>query len=37
MKGNGSETTKPHGELLASLTWGYLGLAYPLSGCGGRI
>jgi hypothetical protein len=21
----------------AALTWGYLGLAFPLSGCGGRI
>ena len=37
MKGTASKTTKPHGEFLTSLTWGYLGLAFPLSGCGGRI
>jgi hypothetical protein len=24
-------------RITTSLTWGYLGLAFPLSGCGGRI
>jgi hypothetical protein len=37
MKGNVAEKQITHGELLASLTWGYLGLAFPLSGCEGWI
>ena len=37
MKKDPANTTKPTGENGLPLTVGYSGLAFSLSGCGGRI